>query len=103
MSSINHECSDKEILTWEFRLYIHGDTPRSKKAIAQVERLCGKYLAGRYRVECVDLLKTPERAPMDQILATPTLMKLNPPPIRVLGDFSDEQQVLEIMGIKDLS
>ncbi len=103
VSSINHECSDKETGFWEFRLYIHGDTPRSKKAIAQVEQLLGKYLAGRYRLECIDLLKTPERGSADWILATPTLMKLNPPPIRILGDFSQEEQVLEVMGIKDLS
>jgi circadian clock protein KaiB len=101
MSTMNHNCSEKGIETCEFRLYIHGDTPRSRQAIAQVEQICKGYLAGRYQLECIDLSKTPERASRDQILATPTLMKANPPQKRILGNFGDEQQVLEVLGLRD--
>ena len=101
MSFTDHDCSNKEIAILEFRLYIHGDTPRSKRAASHVELLCKRHLGKKYRLECVDLLEAPERALEDQILATPTLIKLNPPRRRVLGDFTEEQQLLEILGIKE--
>jgi circadian clock protein KaiB len=77
------------------KLYISGDSPRAKAAIENLERICEQDLAGRYTLEIVDVLKHPEAAESDKILATPTLVKQLPPPLRrVIGDLSDKDKVL---------
>jgi circadian clock protein KaiB len=77
------------------KLYISGDSPRAKAAIENLERICEQDLAGRYALEIIDVLKHPEAAEMDKILATPTLVKQLPPPLRrVIGDLSDKDKVL---------
>jgi len=77
------------------RLYITGRTPRSERAIANLHELCERELAGHYHVEVVDLLECPELAAADQILATPTLIKQLPQPVRrVIGDLADIEKVL---------
>ena len=77
------------------KLYISGDSPRAKAAIANLERICKEDLAGRYALEIIDVLKHPDAAEMDKILATPTLVKQLPPPLRrVIGDLSDKDKVL---------
>jgi circadian clock protein KaiB len=77
------------------KLYISGDSPRAKAAIANLERICKEDLAGRYSLEIIDVLKNPGAAESDKILATPTLVKQLPPPLRrVIGDLSDKDKVL---------
>ena len=77
------------------KLYVSGDSPRAQAAIANLERICREDLAGRYSLEIVDVLKDPGAAESDKILATPTLVKRLPPPLRrVIGDLSDKDKVL---------
>ena len=80
------------------KLYVAGQTPRSAAAVENLSRLCEEYLAGRYELEVIDLLRNPQRARSDQILAIPTLVRNLPTPIaRIIGDLSDTDQVL--MGL----
>jgi circadian clock protein KaiB len=80
---------------WILRLYVAGQTRKSLTAFANLERLCEEHLAGRYRIEVVDLLAHPERARGDQILAIPTLVRQLPAPVRkIIGDLSDTPRVL---------
>ena len=83
---------------WTLRLYIAGQTPRSLSAFANLKRLCEEHLAGRYRIEIIDLLQSPHLGAKDQIVALPTLVRKLPEPIkRVIGDLSDSKRVS--MGI----
>jgi circadian clock protein KaiB len=81
--------------TWNLRLYVAGQTPRSLAALTNLKRLCEARLAGRYSIEIVDLLDQPERARADQILAIPTLIRRLPEPMRkIIGDLSNTERVL---------
>jgi len=80
---------------WDLRLYVAGPTPKSITAFRNLEQLCEEHLAGRYRIEVVDLVKTPQLAKGDQILALPALVRHLPMPIRkVVGDLSNTERVL---------
>lgn len=80
---------------YRLRLYVAGQSPRSLAALDNLRRLCGTHLAGRCRVEVVDLLEHPDRARRDQIIAIPTLVRQSPPPLRrLVGDLSDSERVL---------
>jgi circadian clock protein KaiB len=80
---------------FELRLYIAGQTAKSLAAIANLRRICETYLAGQYRIEVIDLTKTPQLAAGDQILAVPTLVRRLPEPIKkIIGDLSNEERVL---------
>lgn len=80
---------------YRFRLYVAGDTPKSLAAIANLRGLCEIHLAGRHAIEVIDLMKNPELAASDQILAVPTLVRRLPSPIkRVIGSLADIQKVL---------
>jgi circadian clock protein KaiB len=81
----------KYILT----LYVTGTSPRTQIAIDNLNRICAEELDGRYELEIVDVLEHPQRAEDERILATPTLIKQLPPPLRrVIGDLSDKDKVL---------
>lgn len=80
---------------WELRLYIAGQTQRSVAALANLERICEEHLKGIYRIEVLDLLKNPQLARGDQILAVPTLVRKLPQPVKkIIGDLSNEERVL---------
>jgi len=80
---------------WKLRLYIAGDTSRSMAALTNLQKICDEHLPGRYHVEVVDLLKNPQLAAGDQIVAVPTLVRRLPPPLKkIIGDLSNSQQVL---------
>ncbi len=80
---------------WELRLYVTDRSPKCVLAIANLRRACEEHLAGRYRIEVVDLLETPRLAADDQILAVPTVVRKLPLPIRtIVGDLSDIDRVL---------
>ena len=77
------------------KLYVTGKTPRAERAIANLRRLCKEELDGCYEIEIIDVLEHPELAETDRILATPTLIKQLPPPLRrVIGDLSNRDKVL---------
>ena len=77
------------------KLYVAGSSPRATQAIANLRRICEQELQGRYDLQVIDVLEHPELAEDDKILATPTLIKQLPPPLRrVIGDLSDSEKVL---------
>ena len=80
---------------WSLRLYIAGHTAKAVAALDNLQRICEEHLAGRYSIEVVDLLKSPQLAAGDQILAVPTLVRKLPPPLkRIIGDLSNAERVL---------
>lgn len=77
------------------RLYVTGTSSRAQQAISNLERICEQELQGKYELEIIDVLEHPEKAEDARILATPTLIKRLPPPLRrVIGDLSDKDKVL---------
>ena len=86
---------------WKLRLYVAGQTPKSLTAFANLKRLCEERLQGCYEIEVVDLLKTPQLAEDDQILAMPTLVRKLPEPIcKIIGDLSNTERVLVGLDLK---
>ena len=87
--------------TWELRLYVAGQTPRSLTAFANLKKICEEHLAGQYHIEVIDLLKEPQLASGDQILAIPTLVRKLPQPIRkIIGDLSNTERVLVGLNLR---
>jgi circadian clock protein KaiB len=79
---------------WNLRLYVAGQTPRSLQAFANLKRLCDEHLTDHYNIEVIDLMRDPQRAQTDQIVALPTLVRKLPEPIkRVIGDLSNADKV----------
>lgn len=79
----------------ELRLYVAGQSPRSVRALENLRKVCDEHLAGRYRIEIIDLLVHPALAKGDEIIAVPTLVRRLPEPIRkIIGDLSDTDKVL---------
>ena len=88
--------------TWELRLYVAGQTPRSIAAFANLKKICEEHLAGEYHIEVIDVLKKPQLASGDQILAIPTLVRKLPEPIRkIIGDLSDTERVLVGLNLRE--
>jgi len=86
---------EKDPERYELRLYVTGATPSSGRAIANLKAFCEEHLQDRYDLEVVDVYQQPQRAQEDQILATPTLIKRLPLPLRrIVGDLSDSDNVL---------
>ena len=80
---------------FQLRLYVAGQTAKSQAALGNLQRICETHLAGQYRIEVIDLLKSPQLAAGDQILAVPTLVRRLPEPIKkIIGDLSNEERVL---------
>ncbi len=80
---------------WELRLYVAGQTPRSIRAFTNLKKICEEHMQGKYHIEVVDLLKSPQLAKGDQIIAIPTLVRRLPPPLRkIIGDLSNKERVL---------
>jgi circadian clock protein KaiB len=88
---------------FRLRLYVAGQTPKSLAALSNLKRICATHLDGRYRLEVIDLMKNPQLAQGDQILAIPTLVRNLPKPIRkIIGDLSDTGRVLVGLDLRDL-
>ena len=88
---------------WDLRLYVAGQTPKSMTAFANLKRICEEHLAGQYRIEVIDLLKEPQLARGDQILALPTLVRKLPEPIKkIIGDLSNEERVLVGLDVQPI-
>lgn len=80
---------------WQLRLYVTDQTARSVTALANLRKICESKLKGRYRITVIDLLKHPQLARGDQILAVPTVVRRLPSPVRtVIGNLSDTEHVL---------
>jgi circadian clock protein KaiB len=80
---------------WMMRLYVAGQSTRSIAAIANLRRICDRYMPGQCTVEIVDLMRNPELAKLDQIVAIPTLVRKIPAPVRrIIGDLSATEKIL---------
>jgi len=80
---------------YKLRLFITGSTPRSTRALENMRRICAENLHGDYELEVVDVYENPEATREYQIIATPTLVKILPEPLRrIIGDLSDNDRVL---------
>ena len=87
--------------TWNLRLYIAGQTPRSTSALANLKKLCEEHLRGRYTIEVIDLMKSPELARTHQIVAIPTLVRELPEPLkRIVGDLSNTERALVGLDVR---
>lgn len=88
---------------WELRLYVAGQTPKSMTAFANLKKLCEEHLEGKYRIEVVDLMKNPQLAKGDQIIAIPTLVRKLPQPLKkIIGDLSNTERVLVGLDLRSL-
>ena len=86
---------------WELRLYIAGQTPNSIAAVANLKKICEEQLKGKYRIEVIDLLKKPQLAKGDQIVAIPTLVRRLPPPVKkIVGNLSKTERALVGLDIQ---
>ncbi len=93
--------SDK---AYELRLYVAGQTPKSLAAFANLKKICEEHLAGQYHIEIIDLLKNPQLASGDQILAIPTLVRKLPEPImKIIGDLSNTERLLVGLDLREKS
>ncbi len=87
--------SNKQVETYLLRLYVAGNKANCVIAYANLKKICEEHLAGKYEIEIIDLLKTPQLAKGDQILAVPTLVRKLPEPMRkIIGDLSNTERVL---------
>lgn len=86
---------EEEAESYELRLYVAGQTPKSIVAFANLKKICEEHLAGKYHIEVIDLLQNPQLARGDQILAIPTLVRKLPEPVKkIIGDLSNTERVL---------
>lgn len=90
--------SQKEYM---LRIYVAGETDKSKRAIQKLREICEEHLKGKYDIEVVDLMKNPQLAAGDQILAIPTVVRKLPPPVKkLIGDLSATEKVLVGLDIR---
>ena len=86
---------------WDLKLYVAGQTPKSLQAFANLKRICEEHLKDVYRIEVIDLRKSPQLAKGDQILALPTLVRKLPEPVRkIVGDLSNTERVLVGLDVR---
>jgi circadian clock protein KaiB len=98
-SAVGGKKTSNKLMEHEFvglRLYIAGQTPKSLLALSNLKDICATHLNGKkYRIEIINLMKSPQLAQGDQILAIPTLVRSLPTPIRkIIGDLSNTERVL---------
>ena len=89
--------------SYQLRLFVAGNTARSRQAIANLRRFCEKHLAGRFDLEVVDIYQQPELAERNQIVAAPTLLRVAPLPTRrIVGDLSQTERVLRGLDLTSM-
>ncbi len=87
-------------MTYEFNLYIAGQSAVAQSAMKNLKELCSEHLSVDYKITVIDVLKEPRMAEDDKVIATPTVMKKSPLPVRkIMGDLSDKAKAVEILGI----
>jgi circadian clock protein KaiB len=99
MTETTNNDESKEV--YELRLYVAGQTQKSMEAFGNLKKIAEEHLKGRYTIEIIDLMKNPKLARGDQIIATPTLVRKLPVPIRkIIGDLSNKERVLVGLDIR---
>ena len=102
-SDTEQACPDA-VKKWTLRLYVAGQTARSRAAFANLKKICEEHLAGQYAIEVIDLVENPKLARGDQIFAVPTLVRKLPEPIKkIIGDLSNTERVLVGLNIQPVS
>jgi circadian clock protein KaiB len=96
MKIVEKDSSEEfEAGVWNLRLYVAGETPNSRRALKNLNKICEEHLVGKCTIEVIDLLVNPQLAKGDQILAVPTLVRKLPEPMKkIIGDLSDTERVL---------
>jgi circadian clock protein KaiB len=85
---------------FSFRLYVAGDGENSTRAVTNLNALCRAHLAGRHRIEVIDVFTHPDRALADGIVMTPTLVRLEPAPVRrLIGTLQATDAVVAALGL----
>lgn len=88
------------MMDYSFRLYVAGRTARSLAAVSNLRFLCESHLPSRYEIEVIDAVERPDLAEEARILATPTVVRLEPSPqLRVVGDLSDHGRAAAVLGL----
>jgi circadian clock protein KaiB len=99
-ASTETKVGTSKTVAWDLRLYVAGETTKSIAAISNLKRLCEEHLPDIHRIEVIDLVKHPELARSEQIVALPTLVRKLPPPIRkLIGNLSSDERVLKGLEI----
>lgn len=89
---------------WELRLYVAGETSKTLTALANLKAICEEHLAGKYRIEVIDLRDNPRMAQEDQIVAIPTLIRKLPLSMqKIIGDLANTDRVLKGLEIRPVS
>lgn len=84
-----------------FKLYVTGSKPNSSKALENLRQICREELSGEYDIKMFDILKDYQQALEDQVIATPTVIKVEPPPPRrLIGDLSHKEKALQGLGLR---
>jgi circadian clock protein KaiB len=100
LAEFERAAAEREEQVYVLRLYVSGVAPRSQRALNNLKRICEKYLAGRYKLEVIDIYQQPQKALAEQIVAAPTLIKAGPPPVRrFIGTLSNTKTVLLQLGL----
>jgi circadian clock protein KaiB len=90
----------EEMTMYELKLYVVGRTPKSVEIIEELRKLLEDALDSHYHLHVIDVVESPQLAHKDKILATPTLEKVAPEPVRkIIGDLSDRETVLLALGL----
>ncbi len=93
---------DKDSNTWQFRLYIAGNSPNSVQAMDNLQQICDRIQTNNPIVEIVDVLNDPARTLEDNVYVTPTLIRLSPEPkCRIIGSLNDQKRVLLALGLME--
>lgn len=88
-------------MPYQLSLYISGSTPNSARALVNIRAICETHLKGRYELEIIDILTHPAKVAEDQVIATPTLIRKAPLPVRrFIGDLSQEERILRGLGLR---
>jgi circadian clock protein KaiB len=97
------EPSPPDAERYVLRLFVTGTTSRSQRAISNMRKICDEHLDGRYEVEVIDVYLDPEATREFQVVATPTLVKVLPEPLRrIIGDLSDREKVIAGLNLTPL-
>lgn len=99
---LERDLLDKASQHYVLRLYITGTTPASTRAVEEVRSICEQHLHGRYQLQIIDIYQMPALARDHQIIATPTLIKVLPAPLRrFIGDLSKAEKILFGMDLRE--
>jgi circadian clock protein KaiB len=100
LESFNDAADNSENALYVLRLFVTGMTPRSTRAIRAVRAICQERLEGRFQLEIVDVYQQPQLIRGEQIVATPTLVKYQPEPLRrIVGDMTDTKRLCYGLGL----